>query len=51
MIKTLLRCLSLQLLAAVAFATFANARAGALAFDASGNLFAVEHCRLFTERL
>lgn len=46
MIKTLLRDLSLRLFVPFAFATFAiNARAGALAFDASGNLFAVEHWR------
>jgi len=44
MIRTLLRGLSLRLFVPFAFATFAiNARAGALAFDASGNLFAVEH--------
>ncbi len=46
MMKTLLRDLSLRLFVAFAFATFAvNARAGAVAFDASGNLFAVEHWR------
>jgi hypothetical protein len=46
MIKTLPRDLSLRLFVPFAFATFAiNARAGALAFDASGNLFAVEHWR------
>jgi sugar lactone lactonase YvrE len=44
MIRTLLRGLSLRLFVPFAFATFAtNARAGALAFDASSNLFAVEH--------
>jgi hypothetical protein len=42
----LLRSLSLRLFVPFAFATFAiNARAGALAFDSSGNLFAVEHWR------
>jgi hypothetical protein len=46
MIKTVLGDLSLRLFVPFAFATFAiNARAGALAFDGSGNLFAVEHWR------
>lgn len=44
MIRTLLRGLSLRLFVPFAFATFAiNAQAGALAFDSSGNLFAVAH--------
>jgi DNA-binding beta-propeller fold protein YncE len=46
MIRTLLRALSLRLFVPFAFATFAiDVRAGALAFDSSGNLFAVEHWR------